>query len=1312
MGTNPWRILICFLFYILLHPALRSAAPPPVLPMPRMVVPRTSHPPVIDGVIEPGEWDRAAACTGFVRTFEATLAPTQSTAWITFDSKYLYVAFRNYRSEKLGFLSARARRADDERIVSDPGNEIWITPPGSPPTTYQNLINSYPAVLDVKMIPSLGYSSKSWSGKWEIASHQSADSWTVEARAPISAFSAEGIHDGSIWRALFATDVLSEPSQFRAWASGGAFADIARHGFLQFSDEGAAFQLLDVESIFSGRPTFSAAVAGAVRAPANVKVTIRFGATLQPGASDVLVTKTVALAAGGHENLQIPADLMGLRSGFVEVDASVKDASIYHQVFPFVADGSVRRPPAKIVSTPYSQPFGLDASYAPLSKKLLVKVDRYYMDQRKAVASGRVQLTDPQTGKVAAEGTLAPFDKDYSEFALDLKNLDVPVESDQDWAMARQQPAAGVKPAIYKIHAVLTDKAGKTVAEAEIPVKLMGYKFQWMPNDIGISDQTIPPWKPVQIDGGKVSMWNKTYTLNGGVATGIVNAGAPQLSGPMVLEAVVDGKTVALTGQAPKTTNAAPAGVDLAGQIAGGGLTIDTKTRVEFDGFVWNTMTIAPTKSNVARLSLIVNLPESEAPLMVTTNGGWSSYFGDTPNKWDSRESSLPSLTGNFVPYVFLTDSERGFEWFADNEKGWRLDTALPTQELERHNGMVTLRVHFINKAGPITQPMTVQYGWMVTPQKPQPPRWRSYVIDGKKYYPQATPIFWNEADWDVSWPYYSSPFPHSYEKSRTLLNVTASRGVAGCVGNIAHAIARYRDYTGRTFEPLAGDWGIIPGDTGDGNIARSRGPNDFDLFHFDRWSKMSGLGCLYFDENYLPEDWNYLTGGAYLLPDGRVQPGYNYLGLREYNKRLRYMFYANGKQPPVLWEHTTGGHAAYAWMPDVSMEAENVEPVDLTSDYIEMLPGSRLRSIGMGRNLGSASFIMCQANRHGKGEISRTLVHQFVGWTLAHDVLPEGVSFWPALAAELELWRADVNFLPYWRKGLGIDSETPGVIASAHVKPGSAVLWVVNTNREDKAARIKLDLAKIGLNPALKTEAYDAETGDRYLLDGGVLTAPVPKRMWRAVRVIQTTQLAASLTFYADFEHEIAANEAYGGRYPVGGGLPEPVSGGRSGNGAPLDARLAFSTRLHVSAESGAISFAVQMPDSQKGNAVLLGLGGMELRVVNGQLSLSGSVFASTPTGRALVADRAWHAISLSWQGTEVTLSCDGVAVGTGSLKKPLELPGVAHGPDLRDESRHIQPAEIVFGPMAGAVIDDLRMGRQPVSQAATVVGAATHRY
>jgi hypothetical protein len=1268
-----------------------------------MIVPRTNRPPVIDGIMQPGEWDRAAACTGFVKAFDGGLAPTQSTAWVTFDSRYIYVAFRNYRAEQLTFLPALARRPDDERIVNDPSNEIWISPPGSPATTYQTLINVYPAVLDVKMIPSLGYSSKSWSGKWEVASHQSADSWTIEARAPIASFGPDGIRDGSIWRALFATDVLADSGKFRAWAPGGAFADIPRHGFLQFSDEGPAFQLLDVDSVFSGRPAFSMAVSGALRTQTSARVTIRLGPGAEATPRDITLSKVVAVAPGGHENVQLSADLIGsgLRSGFCEITATVGDVTLYHQVFPFVVDGSLRRPPSKLVTTPYAQTFGLEASYAPLSNKLLIKVDRYYMDQRKAVGGGRVRLNDPKTGAAVAEGPLAPFDNDYSEFALDLGKLVVPVETQQDWARYHLQGSAGsgissVTPAEYRLQAVLMDKGGKQIAQAEIPVKLMGYQFPWLPNNIGISDQTIPPWTPVRADRGTVSMWNKTYALNSaGIANRITNSGLPQLSGPMILEAVVDGQTIALAGQTPSTASVTAAAVELAGEVTSPKLTVDTKTRAEFDGFVWNTMTIQPTKANVSRLSLVVNMPEAEGEFLVTTNGGWSSYFGNTPNKWDSRESSLPSMNGNFVPYVFLTDSERGFSWFADNEKGWRLDPALPTQELQRHDGVITLRVHFINKAGPISQPMTVQYGWMVTPQKPQPARWRSYVIDFAKYYPQATPVFWNEADWDVSWPYYSSPFPHDYQKSKKLLDGTTSRGVVGCVGNIAHAIARYKDFSGRQFDALAGDWGIIPGETRDGNVARSRGPNDFDLYHFDRWSKLSGLGCIYFDENYLPEDWNYLTGGAYLLPDGHIQPGYNYLGLREYNKRLRYMFFENGKPAPNLWEHTTAGQAVYAWMPDVSMEGENVEPVDLSSDYIDMLPASRLRSIGMGRNLGSAPFVMCQASRHEKEEVSRVLIHQFVGWTLAHDVLPKGASFWPVLASELELWRDDVRFLPYWRKGQGIDSETSGVIVSAHVRPRNAVLWVVNTNREDKAARIRLDLAKLGLDSSLPTQVYDAESGDRYTLEGGVLTAPVPKRMWRAIRLIQSRRLAESLTFETDFENEVAATEAYGGRYPLGSTLPEPVNGGKTGKGAALDTQLVFPARHHVSSESGMISFAVQMPDSVRGNSTLVKLGGLEVRVMNGKLALIGAVLSAPGTAvPTVVADRSWHSVELTWKGQNAEVVCDGSTVIAATLKSPLLLLGMGHGLEIRDESLHLKPAEIAFGPIQGAVIDDLRMG------------------
>ena len=60
-------------------------------------------------------------------------------------------------------------------------------------------------------------------------------------------------------------------------------------------------------------------------------------------------------------------------------------------------------------------------------------------------------------------------------------------------------------------------------------------------------------------------------------------------------------------------------------------------------------------------------------------------------------------------------------------------------------------------------QPTTMKWGWMVSPQKPQPPGWRATYIDGHRPYTKATCVFYCDADWAVLWPYYCSPFPFAF---------------------------------------------------------------------------------------------------------------------------------------------------------------------------------------------------------------------------------------------------------------------------------------------------------------------------------------------------------------------------------------------------------------------------------------------------------------------------------------------------------------------------------------------------------------------
>ena len=100
--------------------ALPAAAAEPLssVPLPELVTTKLPAPPKIDGRLSPGEWDSAAACTGFMTAFKNELSHIQSVAWVAYDDEYLYVAMKNYRGENYTFLKKHGREPDDEAIVA------------------------------------------------------------------------------------------------------------------------------------------------------------------------------------------------------------------------------------------------------------------------------------------------------------------------------------------------------------------------------------------------------------------------------------------------------------------------------------------------------------------------------------------------------------------------------------------------------------------------------------------------------------------------------------------------------------------------------------------------------------------------------------------------------------------------------------------------------------------------------------------------------------------------------------------------------------------------------------------------------------------------------------------------------------------------------------------------------------------------------------------------------------------------------------------------------------------------------------------
>jgi hypothetical protein len=1315
------------------------------IPLPRMSVGRAAEPPVIDGTLAPGEWDRATAATAFVSAFSNQLAHVQTVVWVMYDDEYFYVCFKNYRTEKNTLLSKRARTNDDIDIVFDHTNEIWFSPPETPAPTYQSMFNSYPAIWDVMKIPTVGHTQQNWTAEWKMATSETREYWIVEGRAPIRNFSTESpVEEGAVWRGLFTNDDLAGTGGgFTAWAPGGGFEVIDRHGWLHFHDNAPAFQFLEMETVFTGQPVYRMAVTGPREGEATVQVTVRWRGGVDAGKEDLVREKTLTVAAGERQDFALEADLTQLKlptrpgfrkrnknypeapTGFCEVRAETQGGTLlYHQVFPFDVDGIQRRAPEALRDSPYETPFGVRYFHAPLSRKLVLKIDRLYMDDPAAAAGGTAVLTDPRTGKVVSETPVAPFINDYSQTVVDLARVKLPVQDAENWqahreveqenkviralnkgrAAADQEPLPLredplVQPLAFPVAVTLTDEAGGTLATVETEAALVDYEYEWLGHDVGVTDEVIPPWTPLAWDGRTLRMWNKAYVLNGlGLSESIVNDGRPQLSGPMRLEAVVDGERVAVEAAPPRLVRLTDAAADFESVSRLGELDLRVRTRVEFDGFVYNRMTLEPRQPvTLDRLSLVVEMPAAEGECYCTTAGGWTATAGFTPDEWDASLSSSGSRHGSFVPYIFLTDSERGFCWFADNDEHWVIDPDVPEQDLRLVDGTRRLRVHFIGRTATLEAPRTVEYGWIVTPRKPQPKRWRAYQIHFRLPYPKAEGVFYRDCDRVINWHYYAAPFPHDMETSRReILQLTSRSRVVPAAGQAGESLGVWRDYKGRPIKVLAADWGIKPGARGSGITVRhpeKDGANDFQVWHWDKWMREARLQALYFDLNYLSEEWNFLGGSAYLLPDGRVQPGYSYLGLRKLHKRLRTIFHQNGIEAPNIWLHTTLGHPVYAWMPDVTMEGENVHPTGPQYDYQDAAHAGRLRAIVMGRNLGSVPTLMAQATRDRDSEHYPFLARQLIGWLQAHDCLPNHVDFWPVLASELAVWREDIEFIPYWREDPRVRTETAGVVTSAHARPGHVALWINNTERREVDAEVVVDARALKLRDG-DLRVFDTETGEVVPYRNGRLHVSIGSRGWRGVRLQAVTELAAGETFRAGFDDGVVrADEALGHLYAEGSEVRRAIAPGRSGLGLALDERWSFGARQHLGPQRGSIHLALR---SGEARGLLCRAGPVSLLLEPDALRLQeGSGKTAIDHGAAALAADAWQEVELSWQGTSVQVRLAGEEVLAATLQAPLALPVDRRGVAIADRRRKTHPPEVAFGPAPGAVIDDLVMGR-----------------
>jgi hypothetical protein len=360
-------------------------------------------------------------------------------------------------------------------------------------------------------------------------------------------------------------------------------------------------------------------------------------------------------------------------------------------------------------------------------------------------------VVDPETDKMLGSAPMRPFREWYGGAELHLKDVAIPTA---DFGKAGAGKATATPGKKVQLVVVLRDKDGKELKSAAQQLDLLRYAAEWMNNKVGVSDKVIPPWTPVEVKGSEVGLWNRTLSLDGlGMARKVINGGVAQLAAPMRLVAVKDGREIEVQPGDARVGRRVEAEADFTGTGEAAGLRFAARTHVEFDGFVNVNLDVAPAgkdPARVDRLFLEIALPADEATHFCTTAGGWSAVHDALPDHWSSQSTSSGMLVGDFVPYIWLTNSDRALLWFADHDKGWNHEQGktLPTQDIVRKDGNVYLRVNFFQVPTEVAELRTITWGWQTFPSRPLPPGWRATLCAPRPPTPNTrNSYFWIDAD-------------------------------------------------------------------------------------------------------------------------------------------------------------------------------------------------------------------------------------------------------------------------------------------------------------------------------------------------------------------------------------------------------------------------------------------------------------------------------------------------------------------------------------------------------------------------------------
>jgi len=1070
--------------------------------------------PVIDGVISPGEWDGAVRTTGFQTLFPMTEYPNtgldarMGTTYVGFTNDKIYLAMvSEYPPDGKDHSSGTNR--DGDRVF-DESIEIWLDPNRANRASaegdlrfYQMNFNTQGGIYDISFDPKTGPNT-GWNGNWDMKNtvDQVKHTWTVELSLPLADLGWKpGSSIGKSMGVLVSRNYKGPWNQVTWFPVRGAFIDWFRYPVITILKDTPSVQITGLgDKVHAGDLQLRATVKNPGPAQ-QAKVKLHLTSSDMPELNE---EKLLDLPAGGTAAYAIDLPPGRLHEAaqhdlwFTVTSADEKTLYMKYEM-PWT-----KAPEKKWVYRIGPDPdAAVRFAYYPSYKFVRVFVNpRELGPEFDAVRAAQVTITGP-AGKSVLDTTMTWKD--------DPRQQPFTVGDLPDGQYTLTVNIAGWKTAFVR---TFTRK-----------------HFAWEGNTLGITDQVLPPFTPVKVQGKKLTVVGRQYAVNGlGLWEQARSLDRDLLAAPMAL--VADGKET-LRGKGSFTTTKPNLAV-YEGKAATTAVTVASKCTTEVDGCMKVELTLAPgTKpSELKSLWLDIPLKDQEVPLWhVSTTTLRINPSGSTPpgqgEVWDSRQFPDGNWYGNFKCYLWLGAEERGLCWFADNDKGWVLnvneknpDLSTPAQQFIRKDGVLTLRVNLVQKPITLTEPRTIVFGVMASPGKPMASDWRRRGITDTSLFNMgyATPASycakepWGNdfsiADWSYhqrigkagpsqpeieAWKTRNFPADMDPKFRADMIQLALGPFLSNFRPNMKYMKMYFEEYhTNAQVQPeshvfmseWSGGWygPLLDHATvqehkmyGIGVSGIVPSYRDFACWYAAEWVKR-GIGC-YFDNAFPSRAYDPLTTSAYPLPNGQVQPSAGMWARREYMKRIWtiHQTLAPPDALPAMMIHMTNTHI----IPYMTWNMENLDlewkfgPEPQQSKF----PADFLRAESLGRQSGNVPFVL-DAIQETKTQAEYNAVERTrFGTMMVHEIRyqipgPGNTGLFKVLT-DFGYGTDNCQVYNYWQTAYPVKASDP-LAKSLLLKNGKDLLLLICTwNPKAADVTFTLDTKALGVTP---TVAFNEE--------------------------------------------------------------------------------------------------------------------------------------------------------------------------------------------------------------------------------------------